>query len=275
MSASAIQFDTLLAGKQRIEDQLESLLPPPLVSAPPVSKAMRYAVFGGGQRLRPLLSLRVAEMLGAASPLSLRAAAAVELLHCASLIVDDLPCMDNDPFRRGRPSVHIAFGEANALLAAFGLVALAARSVVDLHCHPRELSRLLDFQVRLLSTLDCDCMIAGQSLDLSLHDVEREAHRVRLAALKTVPLFELAVRAGTLFARVSSAEERSLAAFGRDLGVAYQMRDDFADGEIHAVASAGERFDRARACLTPFGRRAVPLLDLLDRFDVERDRRNR
>lgn len=274
MSASAIQFDSLLSDLRRIEEQLERLLPP-LASSQPVSKAMRYAVFGSGQRLRPIVSLRVAEMLGAASPFSLRASAAVELLHCASLIVDDLPCMDNDPYRRDRPSVHIAFGEANALLAAFGLVALAARSVVDVHCHPRELSRLLDFQVRLLATLDCDCMIAGQSLDLSLHDGEREANRIHLAALKTVPLFDLAVRAGLLFARVSTAEERSLSAFGRHLGVAYQMRDDLADGEICAVSSAGERFDRTRESLAPFGRRAAPLLDLLDRLDAQRNRRNR
>ena len=274
MSASAIQFDALFSDRLRIEEQLESLLPP-LASPRPVSKAMRYAVFGSGQRLRPIVSLRVAVMLGAASPLSLRAAAAVEFLHCASLIVDDLPCMDDDPFRRGRPSVHVAFGEANALLAAFSLVALAARSVVDLRCHPRELSRLLDFQVRLLSTLDSDGMIAGQSLDLILHDGEREANRVQLAALKTVPLFDLAVRAGSLFARVSSAEERCLAAFGRDIGIAYQMRDDFADGEIHASPSAGERFERARESLAPFGRRAAGLLDLLDHLNAETNRRHR
>ncbi len=120
-------------------------------------------------------------------------AAAVELLHCTSRIVDDLRGMEDGPFRRDRPSVHIAFA----------LAALAARSVVDLPCHPRELSRLLEFPVRLLATLDRDVMIAGQSLDLSLHDAGREANRVRLAALKTVPLFDLALRAGSLLARRS------------------------------------------------------------------------
>ncbi len=236
---------------------------------------MHYAVFGCGQRLRPLLALRIARMLGAASALNLRAAAAVELLHCASLIVDDLPCMDDEYLRRNRPSLHVAFGEANALLAAFGLVALAARSVIDINCRPWELPCLLEFQVRLLATLDCESMIAGQSLDLSLDSGERDTHRLRLATLKTVPLFELAVRAGSLFARLSATEEQCLLDFGREFGLAYQVRDDLDDGEIDAISTVQDPFARARECLAPFGYRSGPLVDLMNYLDVQKHSRHR
>jgi geranylgeranyl pyrophosphate synthase len=236
---------------------------------------MRYAVFGCGQRLRPLLALRIARMLGSASALNLRAAASVELLHCASLIVDDLPCMDDSHLRRNRPALHVAFGEANALLAAFGLIALAARSVIDLNCRPWELPCLLEFQVRLLSTLDCDSMIAGQSLDLALGSGERDAHRIRLATLKTVPLFELAVRAGSLFARLSATEEQCLLDFGREFGLAYQLRDDLDDGEIDTMSATPDPFARARECLAPFGHRSAPLAELMNYLDAKKHSRHR
>jgi len=267
--AKATLYDALIADRQIIDEQLEALLPPiPRSPAPPVCEAMRYAVFGCGQRLRPILAMRVANMLGTGSAVTVRAASAVELLHCASLIVDDLPCMDNDGMRRNRPAVHVAFGQATAVLSAFALVALAARSVVDQNCRPWELSCLLEFQVRLLGTLDCESMIAGQSLDLSLSESERELNRARLAALKTAPLFELAVRAGCLFAKLSSTEEQCLSGFGQELGLAYQMRDDVADGEIFCRPEADLHFEQARESLSPFGCRAQPLFDLVDYLDA-------
>ena len=153
-----------------------------------VGDAMRYAVLGGGQRLRPILALRVADLLATVTEATLRAACAVELLHSASLIVDDLPCMDNSALRRNRPAAHIQFGEATALLAAFALVGLAARTVADLP----------PFQLHLLRMLDSSSLVGGQALDLALQGPERESQRARVTDLKTVPLFELAVEAGLL-----------------------------------------------------------------------------
>ena len=136
-----------------------------------VHDAMRYAVLGSAQRIRPILALRVARMVQAPCDLSMRLAASVELLHCASLVVDDLPCMDDSPYRRDRASVHVKFGEATAVLAAFGLVALAARSILEpLGCEDYR-EQLIEFQLALLRSMDCSGLIAGQAMDLQLpHD---------------------------------------------------------------------------------------------------------
>ena len=137
----------------------------------PVQQAMRYAVLDGGQRIRPILSLRIARLLGAPTAITLRAAASVELLHCASLIIDDLPCMDNSPVRRNKPAAHVKFGEATAVLAAFALVSLSARAVVEQECERRERGRLHAFQLELLRSLDCSGLIDGQAMDLQLDGV--------------------------------------------------------------------------------------------------------
>ncbi len=276
MTVPQLQLDGLALDRQLIDEHLVELLPPlPRSPTPHVRQAMRYAVFGCGQRVRPILAVRVASMLGAGSALTLRAAAAVELLHCASLIVDDLPCMDNDRMRRNRPAVHVAFGEATAILAAFGLVALSARSVVDHHTRSWEIPRMLEFQLHLLGPLACASQIGGQSLGVALAIDERDANRAGLAALKTVPLFELAVRAGSVCAHLSGTEESLLCEFGAEFGVAYQMRDDHADGEVPTGICAADRFERAYNCLAPFGERARPLLDLVEYLDANRYRRNR
>jgi len=225
---------------------------------------MRYAV-EAGQRLRPLLTLTVARVLGSHPQGAMRAAIAVELLHCASLIVDDLPCMDNDSMRRNRAAVHIEFGEATAVLAAFALVSLAARSVAD---QP-------GFQMKLLATLDCDSLIGGQSLDLALTAQCRDRERHRITSLKTVPLFELAVEAGLSNGTASSAERESLLAFGRRFGIAYQTADDFLDGETSDYDGVTAQFDLARATLLPLGRRASQLEDLLDHLNARLREDNR
>ena len=127
-----------------------------------IQEAMRYSVLGEAQRIRPILALRVARLVDAPTNLAIRGAAAVELLHCASLIVDDLPCMDDSPMRRAAPSVHVKFGEATAILAAFGLVALAARKLVEVDCPPLYRERVIEFQIQLLRSLDCSGLIAGR-----------------------------------------------------------------------------------------------------------------
>jgi geranylgeranyl pyrophosphate synthase len=229
-----------------------------------VQEAMRYAVLGRAQRIRPVLALRIARLAGADGELTLRAAAAVELLHCASLVVDDLPCMDDETVRRDQPSAHVVFGEPTTLLASFGLVALAARSVVEVRCSPTELSTLIEFQIQLLKMLDPDSLIAGQDLDLRLTGEERDAQRTRVSELKTVPLFELAARAGLLLVDGEAMMARGLRRFAREYGLAFQMTDDYLDGEIKEAVAVEAQLSRARACLTPFEPAAGELEQLVE-----------
>lgn len=248
--------ESILNDRHLIEKTLQVVLPGESTS---VGRVMRYAVLGAGQRLRPILALRIARTLGCDGPHAMRAAAAIEMLHCASLIVDDLPCMDDDSLRRNRAAVHIEFGEAKAVLAAFALVALAAKSVGD---QP-------GFQIRLLSTLDCDSLIAGQALDLELSGGSRNTQRSYVTALKTVPLFQLAAEAGTLSTSVSREERHAALSFGTEFGVSYQLVDDYLDGEIDDLRQVTEQFDRARECLEPLGERARHLEDLLDYLNAK------
>ena len=229
-----------------------------------VHDAMRYAVLGTAQRIRPILSLRVARMVQAPLDLALRLAASVELLHCASLVVDDLPCMDNSPYRRDKASVHVKFGEATAVLAAFGLVALSARSILETSCHELCRPKLMDFQLALLRTLDCSGLIAGQALDLQLPRSSSATSSCEISELKTVPLFSLAVLAGSLFAPLDENEKALLNCFGREFGLAFQMSDDLLDGELANPAPFEEKLCTLRAAIQPFGAASGSLAELID-----------
>ena len=265
MSFAVAKENALASDRLQVDRFLESML---VSQGGPVCAAMRYAVLGAGQRLRPILALRIGAMLGSEAAITMRAGAAVELLHCASLIVDDLPCMDNEQVRRNRPAVHREFGEATAVLAAFALVGLAARSVAEHAC----------FQVHLLSALDCNSLTGGQALDLALKGEIRDENRARVTNMKTVPLFQLAVEAGMLAAHASKTHAARLLQFGREFGVAYQAVDDFLDGETDDTAPMREQLSRTRTLLDDFGGRSDGLLDLLDHLNAkiwEEDRRHR
>ena len=254
MATCAAVQNTLLRDRLEIADHLAAILP---AGADRVQAAMRYAVLGSGQRLRPMLALRVARVLGGPESSTRTAGAAIEFLHCASLIVDDLPCMDNDGMRRNRPAVHVEFGEATAILAAFALVALAARVVAAFPA----------FQIKLLNTLDCNQLIQGQSLDLELTGSSRDAQRPQVTDLKTVPLFDLAIHAGLLSSRARRDHAHAVLSFGHEFGSAYQILDDYLDGEITDTARVNEQFAHARACLQVFGSDAYPLEELLDHLN--------
>jgi len=229
-----------------------------------VHEAMSYAVLGTAQRIRPILSLRIARMVQAPADLAMRLAAAVELLHCASLVVDDLPCMDDSPSRRNRPSVHVKFGEATAVLAAFGLVALAARSILEQTCREEYRGRLMQFQLALLRSLDCSGLIAGQAMDLQLPDASPVSPSCDVSEFKTVPLFNLAVLAGSTFANLDANERALLNCFGREFGLAFQMCDDLLDGELADPEPFEEKLSTLRAAIQPFGVASAPLEDLID-----------
>lgn len=227
-----------------------------------VYEAMRYAVLGPAQRIRPILALRVARVLDASVELTMHAALSVELLHCASLIVDDLPCMDDSAIRRQRAAVHVEFGEATAVLAAFSLVALAARILVDSDCAYSE--RLIHFQIALLRSLDCAGLIAGQALDLRLSGHSCAIAHSQVSELKTVPLFMLATKAGSLYANIDPNEKALLNGFGREFGLAFQMTDDVLDGEARDLSLLEDKFTTLRATIAPFGPARRDLEELVD-----------
>lgn len=260
----ALQPDVLLADRALVESELVRLFQKNGASPSPVREAMRYAVLGRGQRVRPILALRVARLAGGDHHLILRSAAAVEILHCASLVVDDLPCMDNEDMRRGRPTTHKVHGEFTALLASFGLVSLSARCVVEQRCTPTELSALIRFQIELLKVLDASGLCEGQDLDLRLTGDERERMRARMIELKTVPLFVLAAQAGLMFTAPDSLPARTLRRFAAQYGVAFQVVDDYLDGECEDFEIADAHLRRCREMLAPLAPAAGPLEEMID-----------
>lgn len=260
----ALQPDLLAADRERIDAELFRLLGRPGTPATPFREAMRYAVLGRGQRIRPILALRTARLAGNDNELTLRAAAAVEILHCASLVVDDLPCMDNEDTRRGQPTTHKVHGEFTALLASFGLVSLSARCVVEQRCSPVEMSALIRFQIELLKVLDASGLCEGQDLDLRLTGDERERLRARMTELKTVPLFILAAQAGLMFSDPESIPAITLRRFAREFGLAFQIVDDYLDGECSDFSVVDAHLRRCREALTPLAPAADPLDEMVE-----------
>ena len=192
-------------------------------------QAMRYAVLDGGKRLRPLLALAACEAVGGQPEAALRAACAVELIHAYSLVHDDMPCMDNDVMRRGKPTVHVKFGQASALLAGDALQALAFELLTpdDGSIEPRVQAELC----RLLSRAAGSAgMAGGQAIDLAsvgqrLGEGQlREMHRC-----KTGALLQGSVMMGAACGTVSQAGQAALRAYGAAIGLAFQVVDDILD----------------------------------------------
>lgn len=198
-----------------------------------LSEAMRYAVLDGGKRLRPLLVFAAAEAVGVsdaeANQAALRAACAVELIHAYSLVHDDMPCMDNDVLRRGKPTVHVKFGEAQALLAGDALQALAfelltpGADVVE----PQVQATLC----RLLATsAGCQGMAGGQAIDLASVGQQLTLDELQtMHKLKTGALLQASVMMGAACGQTSAQAQRALAQFGAALGLAFQVVDDMLD----------------------------------------------
>ncbi|MDM7943844.1 MAG: polyprenyl synthetase family protein [Hydrogenophaga sp.] len=191
--------------------------------------AMRYAVLDGGKRLRPLLVLATCEAVGGHTGSALRAACAVELIHAYSLVHDDMPCMDNDVLRRGKPTVHVRFGEAQALLAGDALQAFAFELLVpeDDSVQPAMAARLC----RLLAlAAGAGGMAGGQAIDLA--SVGRTLDQPALEAMhrqKTGALLQASVMMGAATAQTTAATDARLAEYGACLGLAFQVVDDILD----------------------------------------------
>ena len=281
--------------QQRIESVLQRVLPEENVPAQRLAKAMRYATLGGGKRVRPLLVYAAAE-LGGADPASADPrAAAVELIHAYSLVHDDLPCMDDDALRRGKPTCHVAFDVATALLAGDALQSLAFERLA---AAPLPAEARVAMLRELAVAAGAAGMCGGQALDIGatgtlmpLLDLEA------MHALKTGALLRAAVRLGALAAGAADAERDALDRYAGALGLAFQVRDDLLDvegdsatlgktaGKDQAQAKAtfpalvGVEASRERllalaaemeAALAPMGDRAAALAALAKQV-VERD----
>ncbi len=197
--------------------------------------AIRHGVLNGGKRLRPFLVMESAALFDGNPAAALRAAAALECVHCYSLIHDDLPAMDNDDLRRGQPTVHRAFDEAAAILAGDGLLTLAFDILADPETELPDRARL-NLILALSRAAGLGGMAGGQALDLEAeHDQLDEAGIIRLQAMKTGALIRFACEAGPILANAPDTDRRRLAEFGSAIGLAFQLADDLLDHTSDAM----------------------------------------
>jgi geranylgeranyl diphosphate synthase, type II len=291
-------FESYLAERARAVDQaLERFLPAETRPPETIHKAMRYSVFAGGKRLRPVLVIAGAEAVGGRMDDVMPTACALELIHTYSLIHDDLPAMDNDDFRRGRPTSHKVFGEAMAILAGDGLLTHAFRLLADNWRPSLDGAVLRDVLVDVADAAGTDGMVGGQVADL-----EAEGRRIAPDMLdyihlhKTAALIRTSIRVGARLSGATADQIRALAVAGGDLGLAFQIVDDILDvtgtteqlgktagkdqaqqkatyPALHGLdasrARAKDLVDEALEALAPFGSPADPLRALAQ-FILER-----
>jgi len=220
---------TLEQGRLAADHALERLLPPETQHPTSIHKAMRHSVFAGGKRLRPILCMEAARMVEGSLPEGIEElGAALEMLHTYSLIHDDLPALDNDDLRRGRPTCHVVFGEAIAILAGDALQTQAYEVLARLQCAPEARVRIIEEIAHGTGTIDG--MIGGQVVDLEAEHSKPDLkmleyiHRAKTAALITASLVS-----GGLYAGGNQEEISKLRSFGQQIGLAFQIVDDVLD----------------------------------------------
>lgn len=214
-----------------VEAALDSLLPGVDGAEARLVDAMRYAALGGGKRLRGFLALETASLFAVSETCAARVGAAIEMLHAYSLVHDDLPAMDNDDLRRGKPSCHRAYDEATAILVGDALQTRAFEVLAepDTHSDPQARCELV---CGLGAAAGPRGMVAGQMIDIMAEGESLEAAQVtRLHALKTGRLIQFSAEAGAILGRAPPMQRHMLAAYGRDLGAAFQIADDLLDAE--------------------------------------------
>jgi farnesyl diphosphate synthase len=214
-----------------VEAALEALLPQPEGAEARLADAMRYATLGGGKRLRAFLVIECAALFAVSETCAARVAASIEMLHAYSLVHDDLPAMDDDDLRRGKPSTHKAFDEATAILAGDALQARAFEVLAepDTHSDPHARCELV---AALGAAAGARGMAGGQMIDMLAEGQELDGQDVaRLQALKTGRLIQFSAEAGAILGRAPLAQRHLVSAYGRDLGAAFQIADDLLDAE--------------------------------------------
>lgn len=276
----------------RVNAALDKLLPPESAQPPTIHKAMRYSIFAGGKRIRPVLTLAACEAVGGRVATAMPLACAVECIHTYSLIHDDLPCMDDDDFRRGKPTNHKVFGEGIAVLAGDALLteafALVARANPPKRYPVREHVRELAFASGSLR------LIAGQVQDLENESRKASLEEVKTTHMnKTAALITASIRLGAMAGNANPTQLKRLTKYGQDLGLAFQVIDDILDatstkeimgksvradqknqkstfptalGLEKSKAFAAELIADAHEQLRGFGKKAEPLRAIADFF---------
>jgi len=217
-------------GQQCIEQTLHRLLPPETENPATIHKAMRYSLFAGGKRIRPLLAIAAAHAVTDASPGIEAAACSLELIHTYSLIHDDLPALDNDDLRRGRPTCHKVFGDAMAILAGDALLTLAFEVLAKLDAPA-------DRRIALVAELSTASGTVGGMIGGQVNDIEGEGKLPTADLLesihraKTGALLRASVRMGAIYAGASAHQLAALTRFGEHIGLAFQIVDDVLDVE--------------------------------------------
>jgi farnesyl diphosphate synthase len=241
--------------EQTVDDvnrTLDEILPRPSGLYARVVEAMRYAVFAGGKRLRPFLTLATAALFDVPEKRALRVGAGIEALHTYSLIHDDLPCMDDDDLRRGRPTAHRQFDEATAVLAGDALLTFSFSVLAGPRTHPSSSVRC-ELVAGLAEAAGSAGMIGGQMIDiLAAERTYSESEIILMQALKTGALFEFSCEAGAILAEASDQDRRRLRRFARDLGLAFQITDDLIDVvgvEEQAGKAVGKDLRQGKATL--------------------------
>jgi farnesyl diphosphate synthase len=293
-----MSFQAALVSTARdVDELLNRLLPETGSRAQRVVAAMRYSSIAQGKRLRPFFVLESARILGAPHDRALRAGVALECVHCYSLVHDDLPAMDDDDLRRGKPTCHRAFDEATAILAGDGLLTFAFEILAHADTHPNPAVRV-ELVLELARASGHDGMVGGQMLDLEAekagsHDLDAI---IRLQSMKTGALFRYSLEAGAILAEAGAGERAAMTTYADRIGLAFQIADDVLDVESTpeqlgkatqkdkgagkatfidlyglggAKAKARALADEAIAALAPFGGKADTLREAA-RFIVER-----
>jgi farnesyl diphosphate synthase len=277
------------------EDALGRFLPPADAVPTKLHEAMRYTTLGGGKRVRPLLAYAAGELFGAGADAVARAACAVEMIHVYSLVHDDMPCMDDDDLRRGKPTVHVAYDEATALLAGDALQALAFEVLADINATETDVApaRLVKMLRLLAEAAGTKGMCGGQAIDLDSVGLSLTLEELeRMHQLKTGAMLRVSVLLGALAGRdLAPHELEALAAYSRAIGLAFQVVDDVLDATADSAtlgktagkdaaankptyvsilglepskALAEQLRRQAHEALAPFGEQALRLRELAD-----------
>ena len=261
-------FDTQ---RQKIDCSLETFLPKKSERPSSLHEAMRYAVLLGGKRIRPILTLAACEAVGGREKDALPVACAIELIHGYSLIHDDLPCMDDDDTRRGKPSCHKKFGEALALLAGDALLTLAFQVLSSQD--PKNSKRNLEITHKIAEAVGSSGMIGGQVADIEAADKEITLPTLEyINTHKTGALIAVSLKCGALAGGGTPRQVEALIRYGKYTGLLFQIVDDILDGEGYAeligISQARKEAERlcgrAKDTLKIFGKKGEPLARIAD-----------
>jgi geranylgeranyl diphosphate synthase type II len=288
-------FDTktyMETRRKKIEDALDRYLPEQDTAPVSLNESVRYSVFSGGKRFRPLLCMASCEACEGTSDAVLPVACAIEMIHTYSLIHDDLPCMDDDDLRRGKPTNHRVFGEAVAVLAGDALLTSAVDLILREAAGTLGAERTIRVLRVLMHAIGSDGMVAGQVVDMESEGAHADENMVEyIHSHKTAALIEASARCGAMVAAAGDDVIESVSGFGSRLGLAFQITDDILDaegtfGNLKAGASLDRRrekatyprvfglerskqlasrlIDEAKECVAGMGDAATPLLALAD-----------